>query len=330
MIRIFFAVFLYALLFACSLQLKDDDQAGAVTVGNTGTIAGLVTIPDSSSVVALKKESKVVSDVQVLLFRQSDSLPFDSTLTDSEGRYAFLKMDTGSYSLEVSLSNGQSYFVDHIRVVAGKTTRCDFPFGAIPPSSSGILYRGPIFQAGQATHQVTSLPGIVGGYWFRFDDRDSGGNSYTEPEASGAFWDMVQSAPGTIQASLHLRPGKAYPWAGIGFHWSDINPVNLSVTDGVCFEYRADHALWISLSLTESNDTNSYGKVFPATSEFQKASMDWTTMDWLYTSEDQTTIPQALLRGEGLNFQVANIKENDSLDVTLEIKSVWFGVDACK
>lgn len=330
MIRIFSALLIYALLFACSLQLKDDDQAGAVTVGNTGTIAGLVTIPDSSTVVALKKESKAVSDVQVLLFRQTDSLPFDSTLTDSEGRYAFLKMDTGSYSLEVSLSNGQSYFVDRIRVVAGKTTRCDFPFGAIPPSSSGILYRGPIFQAGQSSHQVTSLPGIVGGFWFRFDDRDSGGNSYTNPERSSSFLDSVQSGLGTIRASLHLRPGILYPWAGIGFHWSDINPVNLSVTDGVCFEYRADHALWISLSLTESNDTNSYGKVFPASSEFQKAIMAWTDMDWLYSSEDQTTIPQALLRGEGLNFQVANIKENDSLDVSLEIKSVWFGVDACK
>lgn len=327
-----FTIYLLILasLLACSINIKDDDHAGAVTAGNTGTIAGIITIPDTPNIVALKKELMEQKSAKVLLYAQDDSIPLDSTYADTAGRYGFSKIDTGYYSLRAVLQTGQGYHVDSIHVIAEKITRCDFSFGAIPPAGSSFLYEGPVFQAGQSTHQILSLPGVEGGYWYSYDDRDSGGNSFIEPENSESFLDTVHSGNGAIRASLHLRPGEPYPWAGIGFSWAGGNTVDLSYTNGLCVVYKSNNTLWLSLTLTQSVDSNTYGTDLPASDEFVAFSIAWADMTWNYDSQETITIAEALQRAESINFQAIGTLSANTLDTDVEIQSVWLGIGTCK
>ena len=323
-------LFLSLFVISCSLDIKDDEHAGAVTAGNTGAIAGIITIPDSLNPVALQKASSANQFATVYLYFAGSIRIEDSTSADSLGRYAFTDLDTGYYALKAMLSNGQSFSVDSIHVVSELTTRCDFEFGSTPPQGSGILYTGPVFLAGQSSHQIQSLPGFTGGYWYSYDDRDSNGHSFTEPEHSSDFLDSVRSGNGRIRANLHLRPGRPYPWAGIGFNWASGNAVNLSFTDGLCVIYQSNTPLWVSFTLTESPDTNTYGKTIPATDSLDTVSILWQSMDWNYKPGESVSISEALLRAEGINFQTTGAPGLDSLDTHLEIEAIWLGSTACQ
>lgn len=327
MIR-FFLSSLFFFFLSCALDLNDD-QAGAVTAGNTGAIAGVIATPDSGNTNSLRR--KVLADhvPHVFLFSLGDSVATDSTAADSAGRYAFLDIDTGYYALKAVLPNGQSYWTDSIHVLPGKTSRCDFSFGVAPPPQSGILYQGPVFLAGQQNHQIRSLPGSVGGYWYVYDDRDSGGASFTKPDRSISLLDSVKTGAGTIRGSLHLRPGELYPWAGVGFNWAGGAAVDLSITDGICIVYKANHPLWMSLTLTESLDTNTLGIPLPTAESFRTTTLAWVDMTWQYDSKENVTIAEALQRAEGINIQSVGEPGADSLDTFFEIQSVWLGQHSC-
>ena len=101
----------------------------AFTQSQTGTLVGLIQDP----------QHKVIAGVEVQLSRADASQPVSHTITDTAGRFQFVGVPAGVYSLELSLNGWQSERFSHLSIDASRTVDVHIVLlPALPPFSKQI------------------------------------------------------------------------------------------------------------------------------------------------------------------------------------------------
>ena len=85
--------------------------SGAFTQSQNGTLVGLVYDP----------QHDVINGVEVELSRVDASQPVSRTITDTNGRFKFVGLPAGVYSLELALPGWQGQHFSHLTVDAART-----------------------------------------------------------------------------------------------------------------------------------------------------------------------------------------------------------------
>ena len=83
----------------------------AFAQSQTGTLVGLIHDP----------QHKVIAGVEVHLSREDASQPVSHTITDTAGRFEFVGLPAGAYSLELTLPGWQGQFFSHLNIEAART-----------------------------------------------------------------------------------------------------------------------------------------------------------------------------------------------------------------
>ena len=316
-------------LCACSLHIEDK-QAGAVIIGNTGSVSGRVIIDTTNTLAKLRFISSNINPTIVYLLQSKKGNELDSTLTDSSGFWRFDSLAPDTYKIKVQLADGRIMITPNVVVDSGQQVHEDVNFStAIQGTTS---YQGPVFLAGVGSAQITSLPGYTGSDWYGFSDTAvTGGKSYAIPSLYSDFVAMVNTTPGTIQATLTIRPGFTQPFAGVGFDWS--NPkqgINLLPAAGLCITYRASHPIWLELPMSGIGYTNQPGYVLSASTGMRTQFVQWIDFAWESPRTDTLTTIDAATHAESLNFLARSQNVgSDSADVSIEIQSVYLGQANC-
>src|SRR4051812_18292129 len=84
---------------------------GAYTQSQNGTLAGLICDPQHNA----------ISGVEVQLFRADASRALTPTISDTAGRFQFVGLTPGAYSLELSPPGLQGQHFSHLNIEAGRT-----------------------------------------------------------------------------------------------------------------------------------------------------------------------------------------------------------------
>src|SRR5258705_4930950 len=100
--------------------------SGAFTQSQTGTLIGLV----------YDLQHKVISGVDVQLSRVDVSQPVSHTVTDTKGRFKFVGLAAGHYSLELTHPAWQSQHLSHLAIDAARTVDVDIVLLPSRPTSS--------------------------------------------------------------------------------------------------------------------------------------------------------------------------------------------------
>ena len=115
-----------SLFFACSLGIKDDENAGATITTNTGSIDGFV-LQDDSLVASLTKRpltsTTLVSNARVFLVFKEDTVGID--ISDSHGMFSFDSLEAGLYQLVAKMGNGRIGAVTGISLGKGENVSQD-------------------------------------------------------------------------------------------------------------------------------------------------------------------------------------------------------------
>ena len=98
--------------------------SGAFSQTQTGTLVGLIHDP----------QHKVVNGVEVQLFRVDAAQPVSHTITDPAGRFEFVGLPAGVYSLELSLPGWQGQHFSHLNIDAARTLDVNIVLLPAPPS----------------------------------------------------------------------------------------------------------------------------------------------------------------------------------------------------
>ena len=110
---------------------------------------------------------------------------------------------------------------------------------------------------------------LLGGYWFTYDDRGSGGTSEVVPPAGGEFYCTAGGAQGTgFSAQMTGRVTTAYQYGfiGMGTNFAEPRaPRDISGYRGISFWAKGDgKAYRISFPQASIQDFDYYGTVFVA------------------------------------------------------------------
>jgi hypothetical protein len=101
-------------------------SSGAFAQSQTGTLVGFVRDP----------QHHVITGVDIQLSRVDVSQPVSPTITDTKGRFKFLGLPAGLYSLELTLQGWQGQHFSHLTIDAARTLDVNVVLLPSPPNRS--------------------------------------------------------------------------------------------------------------------------------------------------------------------------------------------------
>lgn len=121
---------------------------------------------------------------------------------------------------------------------------------------------------------------ILGGHWFNYDDRGSGGNSSVSPYP---FEMSVGGVPGLsaqycAYMSWSLGSAIQYPYVGLGMNFIDNSVYDLSEYDGISFYFKGNQNYQLAIRMPQDGTDNgwaSYRVQFSSSSEWVKKVFYW-------------------------------------------------------
>jgi hypothetical protein len=99
----------------------------------TGTLIGLVHDP----------QHKAITGADVQLSRVDGSQPVSRTITDTKGRFKFVGLPAGVYSLELTLAGWQGQHFSHLTIEAARTLDVNIVLKPTPPGPGNKQSRSP-------------------------------------------------------------------------------------------------------------------------------------------------------------------------------------------
>lgn len=191
---------------------------------------------------------------------------------------------------------------------------------------------------------ITGSPDETSGYWWDYNDENSGGLSQfiwpsdvKENEMANFYGPLIQSYEGIQGSFILLKKNNVdNPYVGLGFNiWNESQEgVDITEWGGLCIEYRATRDFYLMLHEEDNLGTDLWGRNLNLSEKMKNVDIPWNDfrqieccaeyMKLEYTLAKSASIKIVFTGSDGTNgdFKITKIGSLGTCDGTVPVESV--------
>ena len=191
---------------------------------------------------------------------------------------------------------------------------------------------------------ITGSPDETSGYWWDYNDENSGGLSHfiwpsdvKENEMANFYGPLIQSYEGIQGSFILLKKNNVdNPYVGLGFNiWNESQEgVDITEWGGLCIEYRATRDFYLMLHEEDNLGTDLWGRSLKLSEKMKNVDIPWNDFRQIECCAEYMKLEYTLVKSASIkvifsgpdstigDFKITKIGSLGTCDGTVPVESV--------